>query len=33
MGFKLKNPIIAGSTGLSMSVENLKSLENMAPQP
>ena len=27
MGFKLKNPIIAGSTGLSMSVENLKSLE------
>ncbi len=28
MGFKLKNPIIAGSSGLNKSVENLKNLEN-----
>lgn len=27
MGFKLKNPIIAGSSGLNKSVENLKNLE------
>ena len=27
MGFKLKNPIIAGSSGLNKSVENLQSLE------